>query len=74
VTLLIRDLPSTGPEWTALREDAGLTIRDLAALTELSSRTLHALEAGKRVSRSTRKLVAAACGLNVFDHRDREQP
>lgn len=70
--LLVRDLPSTGAEWTALRESAGLTRRDLMALTDLHPATIEALETGKRVSRSTRKLVAAACGLDVFGHRDRE--
>jgi transcriptional regulator with XRE-family HTH domain len=69
VALLVRDLPSTGPEWTALREDAGLTIRDLANLTDLYPDTLKQLEAGGRTSRSTRKLVAAALGIDVFGHQ-----
>jgi transcriptional regulator with XRE-family HTH domain len=73
VALLIRDLPRSGPEWTALRQDAGLTLGDLAALTELSLTTIKALEAGARATRSTRKLVAAACGLDVFGYGDREE-
>jgi len=71
VTLLIRDLPTAGSEWTKLREDVGLTLRDLAAETELDMGTLRTLESGGRVARSTRKLVAAACGLDVFRTRSR---
>jgi hypothetical protein len=67
--LLVRDLPSTGSEWKTLREDAGLTIRDVMALTDLNAKTLYALEAGDRTTRATRKLVAAACGIDVFGNR-----
>jgi transcriptional regulator with XRE-family HTH domain len=62
------DTPATPDQWRGLREQRGLTIRELADLTGLNIATLHRLEAGVSVTRSTRTLVAAALGLPVFDH------
>jgi transcriptional regulator with XRE-family HTH domain len=64
----VLDTPTSPDEWRALRERRGLTIRELADMTGLYVSTLHRLEAGVSVTKSTRMLVAAALGLPVFDH------
>lgn len=62
-------LPLSGPEWLELRESRAMTRRELALRTGLSPTTLRALEAGEHTTLSTRLLVAAALGIDVFGHR-----
>jgi transcriptional regulator with XRE-family HTH domain len=66
---VVVEVPSTGREWQQLREQRGVTVTDLSALTGLQQSTIHKLEAGGSVTRSTRVLVAAALGLPVFDEQ-----
>jgi transcriptional regulator with XRE-family HTH domain len=63
---LVADLPKSGTDWRALREERGLDVYDLAAATSLQVSTIRNLERGEHVRRSTRTLVAAALGIPVF--------
>lgn len=65
-TLLTCDLPASPDAWRELREERGITIGELAALTALDRQTVRKLEEGGRVSLSTRRLVGAALGVVVF--------
>jgi len=61
------ELPASGREWAELREQRELSIRELSDLTGLRAETIYRLEATGSATRSTRILVAAACGVPVFD-------
>ncbi len=62
----VAEMPNTPAGWRELRDQRGHSDRELAELTSLDVGTIHRLEAGAHVTRSTRKLVAAALGVPVF--------
>lgn len=70
--VLVPSFPLSGPEWVELREGRAMTRRELALRTGLSPTTLRSLEAGEYTRVSTRLLVAAACGVDVFGHQREE--
>lgn len=62
----LAEMPTTGPEWRELRDRRELSVPELSEITGLQPSTIHKLEAGASVNRSTRTLVGAALGLPVF--------
>lgn len=50
----------TGAECQRLRKEHGLAVTELAALTGLQPSTIHRLESGESVTRSTKRLVLVA--------------
>lgn len=60
-------LPKTPAEWRAAREQAGLSVTQLARRTGLTRRVLWAFETGSRpISDRVQRLVATALELDVF--------
>jgi transcriptional regulator with XRE-family HTH domain len=66
------ELPKSGPDWQQLRDEAGLTRLELAALTGHSVETIRLLEKTGRASVSTRRHIALVLGLRLLDLEDRE--